>query len=119
MPSLRKSNYRRWNKKIVYLEPYPKSYAPDLHGDAIAVDSDNPRGKVVFNSFLGVPPFRYRDQFEKRRRKNVKRVAERWNQGEARPVINALYPFYFRAEAHVVSSLGALLQEKLGVTPSE
>ena len=106
-------------KKVIYLEPYPKSYASDLHGDAIAVDSDNTGGKVVFNSFLGVSPFRYRDLFEKRRRKNAEGAAERWNQGEARPVINALYPFYFRAETYVAGSLGALLQDRLGAKPRQ
>ena len=106
-------------KKVIYQEPYPKSYASDLHGDAIAVDSDNTGGKVVFNSFLGVSPFRYRDLFEKRRRKNAEGAAERWNQGEARPVINALYPFYFRAETYVAGSLGALLQDKLGAKPRQ
>jgi deoxycytidylate deaminase len=106
-------------KKVIYLEPYPKSYASDLHGDAIAVDSDNPGNKVGFNAFLGVSPFRYRDLFEKRRRKNTEGTAERWNQGEARPIINSLYPFYFRAETLVAGSLGALLKEKLGVTPSQ
>jgi len=106
-------------KKVIYQEPYPKSYASDLHGDAIAVDSDNTGGKVVFNSFLGVSPFRYRDLFEKRRGKNAEGAAERWNQGEARTVINALYPFYFRAETYVAGSLGALLQDKLGAKPRQ
>jgi cytidine deaminase len=106
-------------RKVIYLEPYPKSYASDLHGDAIAVDSDNPGTKVAFNAFLGVSPFRYRDMFEKRRRKNAEGAAERWSQGEARPIINALYPFYFRAETHVAGSLGALLQEKLGTVSGQ
>jgi hypothetical protein len=100
-------------KKVIYLAPYPKSYVSDLHGDAIAVDSDDPGIKVAFNAFLGVSPFRYRDLFEKRRRKNAEGTAERWNQGEARPVINTLYPFYFRAEAQLVALLGDLLQENL------
>lgn len=106
-------------KRVIYLEPYPKSYASDLHGDAIAVDSDNPGNKVAFNAFLGVSPFRYRDLFEKRRRKNAEGTAERWNQGEARPIINAIYPFYFRAETYVAGSLGALLREKLGTPPNQ
>jgi deoxycytidylate deaminase len=100
-------------KKVVYLEPYPKNYASDLHGDAIAVDSDSPGEKVAFNAFLGVSPFRYRDLFEKRKRKNDAGIAQRWNKGEQRPMINVLYPSYFRAEAYVVSTLGAAMIEKL------
>jgi deoxycytidylate deaminase len=106
-------------RKVIYLEPYPKSYASELHSDAIVVDSDNPGKKVAFNAFLGISPFRYRDLFEKRGRKNAEGSAERWNQGEARPVINALYPFYFRAETHVAGSLGDLLPVKPGNTSNQ
>jgi tRNA(Arg) A34 adenosine deaminase TadA len=106
-------------RKVIYLEPYPKSYASELHSDAIVVDSDNPGKKVAFNAFLGISPFRYRDLFEKRGRKNAEGSAERWNQGEARPVINALYPFYFRAETHVAGSLGDLLPVRLENTSNQ
>lgn len=106
-------------RKVIYLEPYPKSYASELHSDAIAVDSDNPGTKVAFNAFLGVSHFRYRDLFEKRRRKNADGAAERWNQGEARPIINSLYPFYFRAETFVAGSLGDLIQKKVGMAAGE
>lgn len=92
--------------KVIYLEPYPKSYASELHGDAISVDSDSPTAKVAFNAFLGVSPYRYRDLFEKRKRKDTTGASQRWNEGEARPVINSLYPSYFRAEAYVVGTLG-------------
>ena len=99
-------------KKVVYLEPYPKSYASDLHDDAIAVDSDAPGAKVAFNAFLGISPFRYRDLFEKHKRKDSAGLAQRWSKGEQRPMINVLYPSYFRAEAYVVGSLGAAMGEK-------
>jgi deoxycytidylate deaminase len=92
--------------KVVYLEPYPKSYASELHGDAISVDSDTRGAKVAFNAFLGVSPYRYRDLFEKSKRKDAAGASQRWNEGEARPVINSLYPSYFRAEADVVGRLG-------------
>ncbi len=92
-------------KQVIYLEPYPKSYASDLHGDAISVDTDPSGGKVAFNAFIGVSPYRYRDLFERRRRKNAAGVVQRWNTGAMRPMINVLYPTYFRAEAYVVSML--------------
>jgi cytidine deaminase len=101
--------------KVIYLESYPKSYASDLHGDAISVDSDEPRQRVAFNAFLGVSPFRYRDLFEKRGRKDAAGVAQRWNKGEMRPMINVLYPSYFRAEAYVVSSLGDAMAKRANV----
>jgi deoxycytidylate deaminase len=48
--------------KVVYIEPYPKSRAPDLHGDAITIDETDP-SKVPFQPFLGVGPRRYFDLF--------------------------------------------------------
>jgi hypothetical protein len=83
-----------------------------LHDDAIAVDSDTPGTKVAFNAFLGVSPFRYQDLFEKRKRKNDAGIAQQWNEGEKRPMINVLYPSYFRAEAYVVSFLGERMAKK-------
>lgn len=51
--------------RVVFLEPYPKSYAFQLHRDSIDVESKSGSGKVNFNAFIGVSPFRYRDLFEK------------------------------------------------------
>lgn len=48
--------------RVVYIEPYPKSLAPDLHADSISVDgvkSDH----VSFMPFVGVAPRRYADLF--------------------------------------------------------
>lgn len=56
-------------RRVVYLEPYPKSYANDLHSDSIVVDPDSYTEKVSFEAFIGVSPYRYRDLFEKGKRK--------------------------------------------------
>lgn len=98
-------------KKVIYLEPYPKSYASDLHGDAIILDSDGPGKKVAFHAFLGVSPFRYRDLFERRKRKDSTGSAQRWNKGQKGPIVNVLYPSYFQAETHVASSLAQALDD--------
>jgi deoxycytidylate deaminase len=46
--------------RVVYVEPYPKSLADRLHGDAIAFPEDEERsGKVVFEPFRGVAPRTY------------------------------------------------------------
>ncbi|MEZ9142334.1 MULTISPECIES: anti-phage dCTP deaminase [unclassified Shewanella] len=44
-------------KRVVYIEPYEKSLAMQLHGDAIT-DSNEPN-KVAFEPFEGVAPSRY------------------------------------------------------------
>lgn len=49
-------------RQVVYIEPYPKSRAPNLHGDAISIDEPE-AGKLPFKPFLGVGPRRYFDLF--------------------------------------------------------
>jgi deoxycytidylate deaminase len=49
-------------EKVIYIEPYAKSRASDLHPDAISVDREE-NGKLPFLSFVGVGPRRYFDLF--------------------------------------------------------
>ncbi len=48
--------------KVIYIEPYAKSRASDLHPDEISVDREDP-GKIPFLPFVGVGPRRYFDLF--------------------------------------------------------
>lgn len=97
--------------RVVYLEPYPKSYASDLHRDSIVVDPDGLTDKVSFEAFIGVAPFRYRDLFEKGRRKYSGGFAQKWNKGIRQPMIELYYPSYFKAETHVVGMKKKKLEE--------
>ena len=92
-------------KRLVYLEPYPKSYANALHGDSIEVEGEGKSKKVSFDPFKGVSPYRYRDLFEKGKRKLTDGAALQWNQGQRRPMIDIYYPSYFQAEVSVVAKL--------------
>jgi len=91
-------------QRVVYLEPYPKSYAHALHGDSISVDKPLP-GFVNFHTFIGVSPYRYRDLFEKGKRKYSGGMAQEWNLGQIRPMIEVYLPSYFDAEAYVSASI--------------
>jgi hypothetical protein len=54
-------------QRVVYIEPYPKSLAPQLHDDAIAIDEDTPpHHKVRFEPFVGVGPRKYMELFTAR-----------------------------------------------------
>ena len=44
--------------EVIFIEPYPKSLASELHGDAITVE-ETADGKVLFKPFVGVAPRRY------------------------------------------------------------
>ncbi len=45
--------------KVVFIEPYPKSLAEQLHSDALAVDDPTAATKVRFEHFTGVAPVNY------------------------------------------------------------
>jgi len=70
-------------RRVVYLEPYPKSRATMLHGDEMVVDDydPNPRGdyKVQFVPFSGVAPRQFARFFSMRTRgwKNA-RGLDKW-----------------------------------------
>lgn len=56
-------------KRVVYIEPYPKSLAPKLHSDAIQLIGEEQPGEVLvdgripFEPFLGIGPRRFFDLF--------------------------------------------------------
>jgi len=96
-------------RRVVSIEPYPKSYAEELHSDSIEIDGDGTGPLVNFQRFLGISPYRYRDLFEKGKRKYSTGTAQRWNKGVRKPMIDVIYPSYFKAETHVVK----LIEERL------
>jgi deoxycytidylate deaminase len=71
--------------RVVFLEPYPKSHAIDFHGDAITYNDTKFRDKVLFEPFIGISPRRYRDIFEKGKRKDASGIARMWYEGKPVP----------------------------------
>lgn len=50
-------------KKIVYIEPYPKSKTLDFYKDSATQDPDDAEQKVLFSPFFGVGPSRFKELF--------------------------------------------------------
>jgi deoxycytidylate deaminase len=95
--------------RVVFLEPYPKSYAKKLHGDSIALDGEGDSKKVKFVPFIGVSPFRYRDLFEKGKRKSDSKAVE-WSKGRKQPQLGVYFPSYAESENIVVDKLNTKLK---------
>jgi deoxycytidylate deaminase len=103
-------------KRVVYMEPYPKSRAKDLHPDEIEVEAETP-GKVSFVPFMGISPFRYRDIFQKGRRKRDDGSALDWYD-DKRPMIEVTSPTYVDNEKWALAPLlGAVRPEPKVKTP--
>lgn len=58
-------------KKVIYIEPYPKSYATELHDKEISVDNNKEDDSIInFNAYIGVAPRRFLDLFTMVKRKH-------------------------------------------------
>lgn len=93
---------------VVFLEPYPKSLALDLHTDAIQVETGE-RGKyqaypsVRFEHFFGITPRRYRELFERGSRKH-QGVFTEYASGVKRPILDYTEPFYHHIEEYIIET---------------
>jgi deoxycytidylate deaminase len=83
-------------KRVIYMEPYPKSRAKELHQNEIEIERPS-SSKVSFLPFLGISPYRYRDIFQKDRRKSGG-FARKWYHGEPRPMIEVMAPTHIELE---------------------
>lgn len=57
--------------RVVFVEPYAKSKAGDLHGDSIVIDEPSTSGAVSFEPFVGVAPRRYLSFFSAEAREEL------------------------------------------------
>jgi len=105
--------------RVVYVEPYPKSRARHLHGDAIQVDAQKPvPGLVVFEPFVGIAPRQYQDIFDARdRRKDSAGRIFNWRVKGRRPQprFSRFRNTYREIEDAIVAIEVPQLARKLGV----
>jgi deoxycytidylate deaminase len=100
-------------RKLVYLQPYPKSRAILLHGEEIEMESLDGRakeGQVVFCAFTGVAPRQYRQLFSMSER-GMSSVNE-WYREKLR-----LSPLYVPRNASFTYKVAE--RQELEVLPSE
>jgi deoxycytidylate deaminase len=99
-------------KRLVYIEPYPKSQVERLFRDSIALETPAP-GKVPFEPFVGIAPLRFREFFSMPRRKDENGRIISWDnvKRSSVPSINADSQAYVRSERVVIQELGKSLAE--------
>lgn len=96
-------------RSVVFIEPYPKSKALDMHKDALITkgsSTSEKSSKLIFSPFIGVGPRRYVDLFslslssgEKIRRKiNGTFTAAVWERATARPRMKMFNTSYLKNE---------------------
>jgi len=98
-------------ERVVYVEPYPKSKAIDLHPDSIALDDPDAEDRVRFLPFVGITARRYFDLFSMRLGDGLelKRKADGnvipWEPPGARPRIRMKPYSYLERETLVTAKL--------------
>lgn len=95
--------------RVIYMEPYPKSKAKELHEHEIEIEKTS-NTRVSFLPFLGISPVRYRDIFQKGKRKK-EGAALSWMAGAPRPLIDIAAITYVDLEAFEIRKLDAKLKK--------
>jgi deoxycytidylate deaminase len=85
-------------KCVVYIEPYPKSRVDQLHKNEIEIEKKT-SGKVSFLPFLGISPVRYRDIFQRGKRKSSDGKALRYMTDPATPMMELASTAYIENES--------------------
>jgi deoxycytidylate deaminase len=119
-------------KRVVYIEPYPKSMAAILHKDAIELTGTREfashigRKRIPFEPFVGIGPRRFHDLFSMKlssgsrlRRKDSSGHAIRWRRDEAKPRVQMLPTSYIQREkvvaSHFLSTVEKLEEKQHGI----
>ncbi len=100
--------------RVVYVEPYPKSRARELHKDSISVDPvAHSLAHVNFEPFTGVAPRQYMDIFEAGDlRKAQDGKVRHWHMGVGRPRFMRFRNTYRELEMMVVGEALPLLKKR-------
>lgn len=105
-------------KRVVYVEPYPKSKAKILHPDAISVDPTVPSTDLVnFEPFEGVSPRQYQEIFDSADlRKDADGRAVEWRLNSGTPRILRFRNTYMAIEDAIVAFEVPRLARALGIS---
>ncbi len=100
-------------KKVIFIEPYPKSYAEELHSDSILVGITSAKDKRVrFTPFIGIAPYRFKEIFTRGRRKDAEGDFEAWREGSPKLTSSSTLAACMENEIATLAKLNECLQAK-------
>ncbi|VWX60072.1 Cytidine/deoxycytidylate deaminase family protein (fragment) [Burkholderiales bacterium 8X] len=105
-------------KRVVYVEPYPKSKVKLLHPDAISVDPTVPSAELVnCEPFEGISPRQYQEIFDSADlRKDAEGRAIAWRLNNGRPRFLGFRNTYRDIEDAIVAEEVPRLAKALGIS---
>lgn len=98
-------------KRIVYIEPYAKSKAFELSGDALSKSATEER-KVTVEHFIGISPRRYWRIFEKpRKRRDSNNKVKTWHYDLPTPMLPDKTGTHIQLELQALAGFDKLLKK--------
>ena len=107
-------------RRVVYIEPYPKSAAEDLYNDSLTVDAEERSGmKVAFEPFVGISPSLYALAFRLSpgSRKDTRGNARNWQPMKAEPRLKQFVTSYLLIEDNVLGTVLPAHLERTNIHP--
>ena len=107
-------------QEVIYIEPYPKSYAINLHSDSIDNENKNSKNKVNFKQFVGIGPRKFIDLFSMNLgngRKIIRKengVNYNWERANSELRIPMPPLSYLESEIAISTELQKIMEEDLG-----
>ena len=105
--------------RVLYIEPYPKSFATILHEDSINSEgTSNEENKVLFEPFVGIGPRRFVDLFSmnlssgRKLKRKQDGLVKKWERGGAELRVPMTPLSYLEAETMLVNQLDELKSAK-------
>jgi cytidine deaminase len=98
--------------RVVYIEPYAKSLALELHSNAIQLDNEADSSKIPFVPFLGVAPRNFSNIFAMPARKQDNGEVIDWVAETANPRVSGSFWSYLEYEKEDLSLLTDKLRKK-------
>ncbi len=102
-------------RRVIYIEPYPKSKALEMHDDSITTSEDEEGVKVLFRPFIGVGPRQYINLFSmhlgfgaEQTRKYDGYQKALWSRGKAVPRVKMFNTAYGDIEKGLSQEVGKL-----------
>ena len=98
--------------RVVYIEPYAKSLALELHSNAIQLDSEADKDRIPFVPFLGIAPRNYPNVFAMPERKDENGRVIEWFPEVSNPRVSGSFWSYLKYEKEDLNLLTSKLREK-------
>jgi deoxycytidylate deaminase len=98
-------------EKVIFIEPYPKSLALQLHEDSISIEATD-GNRLIFKSFIGIAPRQFVNLFTifgERKTSDGRRIE--WNAARALPRIAGFPKSYINNEKDALELLYKRIEE--------